>query len=244
METPLPQCAKLCTELPNSDYNEVPNRRHGARAKMLRCANQWHVNCRFDDLDPDSAFGVQLQQACLQEEFAMMKSLHINPDKCTGCLQCEMACSFEHFGMFNNVQVRHQGLRLPPRRAQGSLHLHAVRGSVVPAFLSGGSDQDRRGHRCQDCPRGRLRRLQGMHHRLSVRHCELRTTTPARYMKCDLCGGDPACAQACPTGAITYIDSDWTGLERMRLWATRTDITPQANEPRSNLPRANQGPHA
>ncbi|HEX6829895.1 MAG TPA: 4Fe-4S binding protein, partial [Burkholderiales bacterium] len=22
----------------------------------------------------------------------MLKSLHINPDKCTGCLQCEMAC--------------------------------------------------------------------------------------------------------------------------------------------------------
>ncbi|MEY4471041.1 MAG: Iron-sulfur protein, partial [Pseudomonadota bacterium] len=25
----------------------------------------------------------------------MQKILHINPDKCTGCLQCEMACSFE-----------------------------------------------------------------------------------------------------------------------------------------------------
>ncbi|MCE2660048.1 MAG: 4Fe-4S binding protein, partial [Rubrivivax sp.] len=22
----------------------------------------------------------------------MQKTLHINPDKCTGCLQCEMAC--------------------------------------------------------------------------------------------------------------------------------------------------------
>jgi hypothetical protein len=40
------------------------------------------------------------------------------------------------------------------------------------------------------------------------------------------------------------VAADWTGFERMRLWATRTDITPQANEPRSNLPRANQGPHA
>ena len=23
----------------------------------------------------------------------MQKSLHIDPNKCTGCLQCEMACS-------------------------------------------------------------------------------------------------------------------------------------------------------
>jgi carbon-monoxide dehydrogenase iron sulfur subunit len=44
-----------------------------------------------------------------------------------------------------------------------------------------------------------------------------------KVQKCDLCGGDPACADACPTDAITYIDSDWTGLERMRKWAQKTD---------------------
>ena len=31
----------------------------------------------------------------------MQKSLHIDPVKCTGCLQCEMACSFENHGVFN-----------------------------------------------------------------------------------------------------------------------------------------------
>ena len=30
----------------------------------------------------------------------MQKVLHINADKCTGCLQCEMACSFENYGTF------------------------------------------------------------------------------------------------------------------------------------------------
>jgi len=43
-----------------------------------------------------------------------------------------------------------------------------------------------------------------------------------KVQKCDLCAGDPACAKACPTGAITFIDSDWTGLDRMREWAART----------------------
>ena len=38
-------------------------------------------------------------------------------------------------------------------------------------------------------------------------------------MKCDLCGGDPQCAEACPTGAITYVDASWTGLDRMRASA-------------------------
>ena len=46
--------------------------------------------------------------------------------------------------------------------------------------------------------------------------------------KCDLCGGDPACADACPTGAITYVDADWTGLDRMRLWADRLGNTAAA----------------
>jgi Fe-S-cluster-containing hydrogenase component 2 len=51
-----------------------------------------------------------------------------------------------------------------------------------------------------------------------------------KVIKCDLCGGNPACAQACPTGAITYVDADWTGLERMRMWAAKTDAgaRPQA----------------
>ena len=34
-------------------------------------------------------------------------------------------------------------------------------------------------------------------------------------------GGDPECAKACPTGAITYIDANWTGLDRMRAWAAK-----------------------
>ncbi|MDH3920740.1 MAG: 4Fe-4S binding protein, partial [Rhodospirillales bacterium] len=28
----------------------------------------------------------------------MQKSLHIDPGKCTGCLQCEMACSLDNEG--------------------------------------------------------------------------------------------------------------------------------------------------
>ena len=36
-----------------------------------------------------------------QSEDTMQKSLHIDPGKCTGCLQCEMACSYEHTGAFN-----------------------------------------------------------------------------------------------------------------------------------------------
>ena len=49
-----------------------------------------------------------------------------------------------------------------------------------------------------------------------------------KVIKCDLCGGEPECATACPTDAITYIDADWTGLDKMRSWAAKTDAGVQA----------------
>ena len=36
----------------------------------------------------------------------MQRSLHIDPGKCTGCLQCEMACSYENEGVFNPAKSR------------------------------------------------------------------------------------------------------------------------------------------
>ena len=36
----------------------------------------------------------------------MQKSLYINADKCTGCLQCEMACSYKYYGVFNPAKSR------------------------------------------------------------------------------------------------------------------------------------------
>jgi len=50
----------------------------------------------------------------------MQKVLHINADKCTGCLQCEMACSFENYGTFATAKSRikvfdfhHTGKKVP-----------------------------------------------------------------------------------------------------------------------------------
>jgi len=49
-----------------------------------------------------------------------------------------------------------------------------------------------------------------------------------KVAKCDLCGGDPACVKACPTQAITFVDADWTGYDKMREWAERTDTQSSA----------------
>ena len=36
----------------------------------------------------------------------MLKALQLEPEKCTGCLQCEMACSYENEGVFNPAKSR------------------------------------------------------------------------------------------------------------------------------------------
>lgn len=32
--------------------------------------------------------------------------ININPDKCTGCLRCQLACSYLHTGVFNPPAAR------------------------------------------------------------------------------------------------------------------------------------------
>ena len=52
---------------------------------------------------------------------------------------------------------------------------------------------------------------------------------PEQLADCPFCGGDPASATACPTGASTSVAADWTGLDKMRQWAGKTDTQPRAS---------------
>jgi Fe-S-cluster-containing hydrogenase component 2 len=157
----------------------------------------------------------------------MLKSLHINPEKCTGCLQCEMACSYEHEGIFNTSKSRikvfefhHEGRKVPYTCTQCAeawcMHACPVEAIKLDASIGAKVVSDDTCVGCKvctiSCPFGTI----------NYNH------DTGKVMKCDLCGGDPACANACPTGAITYVDADWTGLEKMRKWAAATDTQPRA----------------
>ena len=152
----------------------------------------------------------------------MIKSLSIDPKKCTGCLQCEMACSYEHTGAINPSKSRikvfdfeHEGRKVPYTCTQcaeawcmascpvEAIKLDPATGAkvVLEATCVG----------CKvctiACPFGTVNYMADV----------------GKVQKCDLCGGDPECAKACPTGAITYVDADWTGLDKMRAWAAKAN---------------------
>ena len=59
-----------------------------------------------------------------------------------------------------------------------------------------------------------------------------------KVIKCDLCGGKPACADACPTGAITYQDVEQGGFDKMKVWATQSANAATYDGP--NVPKGSQ----
>ncbi len=157
----------------------------------------------------------------------MLKSLHIDPDKCTGCLQCEMACSMEQEGAYNPSRSRikvfsfHEEGRFVPytcTQCDEAWCLHACPVEAITVNKLTGA-KEVQPDICVGC-------------KVCTIACPFGTvnyqSASGKVVKCDLCGGDPACAAACPTAAITYIDADWTGLDRMRQWAARSPQQPRA----------------
>ena len=157
----------------------------------------------------------------------MTKALSIVPDKCTGCMQCELACSWVQTGTFApsksliRVSVFDEEASYAPYTCvqcdeawcMNACPVNAIaldpqtKAKVVIDSLCIGC------HLCTiACPFGTINYVQDT----------------GKVQKCDLCGGEPACAEACPTGAITFIDADWTGLERMQQWAGKVGNQPRA----------------
>ena len=157
----------------------------------------------------------------------MWKALHIDPAKCTGCLQCEMACSYEHTGVINPSKSRikvfnfeHEGRKVPYTCTQctEAWCLNSCPGDASRIDLTTGAKmvfEDT----CVGC-------------KVCTIACPFGTINynqdSGKVQKCDLCEGNPACASACPTGAITYVDADWTGIDKMRAWAAKANTPASA----------------
>ena len=158
----------------------------------------------------------------------MQKSLVIIPSKCTGCLQCELACSYENESIFNPAKSRikifdfHDKGRFVPYTCTQCDEAWCMKACPVDAISVDAATGAKivSDELCVGC-------------KVCTIACPFGTVNynadTGKVIKCDLCGGDPECAKACPTEAIVYVDANWTGLEKMRAWAGKTDAGQQAS---------------
>ena len=145
----------------------------------------------------------------------MLRSLQLESENAIGCLQCEMACSYENEGVFNPSKSRikvftfHEEGRFAPYTCSQCAEAWCLHACPVDAITinPGTGAKDVSEDVCVGC-------------KVCTIACPFGTVNynadSGKVIKCDLCGGDPACVEACPTEAITYVDASNAGMDRMR----------------------------
>ena len=143
----------------------------------------------------------------------MAKSLKITPERCTGCMQCELACSFVQTGEFRparsviRVNIFDEEASYAPYTCFQCDEAWCMTACPTNAIAINGEtgakvvlDQV-----CVGCA-------------VCTIACPFGTVfynpDTKRAFKCNLCDGDPACAKACPTAAIEFEEitaADWVG---------------------------------
>src|SRR5207247_4146620 len=141
-----------------------------------------------------------------------VKVLKITPERCTGCLRCEIACSYMQTSTY---QPAKSVIRVSPFEGHTSYApytctqcaegwcMTACPVGAITIHVAGAKDVV--DDKCVGC-------------KLSTIACPYGTmfydTSTRKAFKCNLCGGEPACPQPRPTAAITFEEGenkDWIG---------------------------------
>jgi len=149
----------------------------------------------------------------------MTSALTVAPDRCTGCMQCELACSWVQTGSY------------APSRSLIRVSVFDEEAAYAP-FTCVQCDEAW----CMNaCPVNAIAPDPATSAKLVIADlcigCHLCTiacpfgtvfTLPqsGKAAKCNLCGGQPACALACPTQAIVYEASPTAG-QWLEGWGAR-----------------------
>lgn len=127
----------------------------------------------------------------------------VNPELCTGCRTCELACSFTHSvgnnrsitrispidGGFPDLWVPVTCLQCEDAACVKSCLVDALRRNPETGAIELNNEVCINCMACvAACPFG----------------CSIFDAQHEMVVKCDLCGGDPACAHFCPTKALEW----------------------------------------
>lgn len=137
----------------------------------------------------------------------MAKKLFINCERCTLCGLCIMICSLKHEGEFNPLKARitvdravSEGLMVPnvcwqcepPAPCEESCPVGAISRNKETGALIIAKEECTACEICiEACPYDNIRKNPDIE----------------EIIKCDLCGGDPACVKYCAYGALTFLEA-------------------------------------
>jgi len=148
------------------------------------------------------------------------KILTVDPEKCTGCRNCELVCSVKHFGVSNPSLAR----------------IQIVKWENIGIYVPMSCQQ------CEDapcvavCPKEAIYRDEELES-VSINHdlcigCKMCVAAcpfgamrwnskSAHVFKCNLCHGDPQCVRFCYTKAVDYVAYGKLSTGRMRQAAEK-----------------------
>ena len=149
----------------------------------------------------------------------MNRFILFDPEKCTGCRTCALACSFEHEGEFNpslaritTLWIQEIGHFATVTCQQCEEPLCAAvcpRNAISTDKKTGAVVVDR--DLCIGCRSCLIACPFG----IPVIHCR-----EGFMMKCDLCGGSPQCVEECPQQALSVVESDQAAYDKLKKAAT------------------------
>ena len=150
----------------------------------------------------------------------MAKMIMLHPDRCVGCQSCVAACAFAHEGSQR------------PEASRVHIYKFQFEGVSVPMLCQHCSDAA-----CVSvCPTGAMHRnpdtaeieydiSRCIRCRMCSMACPFGNCVYDSYtdsiLKCDLCGGDPACVKVCPSDALEYVDDTVSTVSRQKNFATK-----------------------
>ena len=152
----------------------------------------------------------------------MNKILMINPDRCTGCRSCELACSLKHEGEFNLAKARISTVIFTEEQAYAYVPITCLQ-CEEPACM-------------EVCPSSAIRKDPGtgallvdesrcVGCKMCIMACFLGSvgfdTAAGKAKKCDLCGGDPECVKVCTARALEYRPASDLVLDKKRQIAEK-----------------------
>jgi len=156
----------------------------------------------------------------------MQKTITVNIEKCLACRSCEIACALAH----SESKVLQEAVNESPR-PQRRVTVETAEGFAVPIQCRHCADAP-----CVTvCPTGAIHRhkpedpvLIDKEKCIGCKFCLIAcpfgvidiTRDGKAVVKCDLCiertkaGEEPACVQACPTGALKLADEEQLAAEK------------------------------